>query len=104
MDLVNHIAWRRGLLAEADCRRVKEFVCRHLPFTLSRPIEAGKLIAAARRDKKVADGQINLILAEKPGSLRVVKTPFDASLEGHITEYVEHHSVFATRQQQRRAA
>lgn len=97
MDLVNYLAWQRGMLSESDCRQMKEFVQRHLSFALSRPIQAEKLIAAARRDKKVADGQVNLILAEKPGSLRVVKTPFDTSLEAHITDYVENHNVFGIR-------
>jgi 3-dehydroquinate synthase len=106
MDLVNFLAWRRGMLAEADYRRVGEVVRQFLPFVLSRPVEPAGLIAAARRDKKVADGQVNLILAEKPGSLRVVKTPFDAHLERQIAEYVTGHNVFAPRPcaPQRRAA
>jgi 3-dehydroquinate synthase len=97
MDLINYLACRRGMLAEADYQRVRDFVSRHLFCPLSLPIDPTRLIAGARRDKKVADGQVNLILAGGPGSLRVVKTPFDAQLERQITDYVENHNVFAPR-------
>jgi 3-dehydroquinate synthase len=94
MDLVNHLAVERGLLTEADFRAVHEFIREHLPFHLSRPPAAADLIRYAKRDKKVADGQVNLVLAEKPGTLHVVKTPFDARLERQISDYVRHHNVF----------
>jgi 3-dehydroquinate synthetase/nucleoside-diphosphate-sugar epimerase len=95
MDLVNYLALRRGLLGEADFQAVHEFIRAYLPFRLSRPLSAPDLIRYARRDKKVADGQVNLILAKGPGSLHVVKTPFDAHLEQAITEYVTSHDVWA---------
>jgi len=75
-----------------------------LSFRLSRPLAAADLIRYAKRDKKVADGQVNLVLAEKPGSLHVVKTPFDARLEEHINDYVAHHDVYAGRPEGRQAA
>jgi 3-dehydroquinate synthase len=104
MDLVNYLAVRRGLLAEADFRMMHQFIADHLPFRLSRPLAAADLIRYAKRDKKVADGQVNLILAEKPGKLHVVKTPFDARLEEQITDYVTHHNVYAGRPARLRAA
>ena len=95
MDLVNYLAWRRGMLAEADYKRVRDFVRRYLFCPLSQSIDPAGLIAAARRDKKVVDSQVNLILAHGLGSLRAVKTPFDTQLERQITDYVENHNVFA---------
>ncbi len=95
MDLVNFLARRRGLLGEGDFQAIHEFIRAFLPFRLSRPLSAADLIRYARRDKKVADGQVNLILAKGPGSLHVVKTPFDAHLEEQITEYVASHDVWA---------
>ncbi len=104
MDLVNHIARRRGMLTESDFRSVHDFVREYLFCPLPRKIDTAALIAAARRDKKVADGQVNLILAEKPGSLRVVRTPFDAHLETQIRDYLENVNVFAPSTASRRAA
>jgi 3-dehydroquinate synthase len=104
MDLVNFLALKRGLLSEEDFRAVHEFVRRHLPFRLSRPLQAPELIRYARRDKKVADGQVNLILAEKPGRLHIVKTPFDARLQEQITEYVVEHNVYGDSHEVRTAA
>jgi 3-dehydroquinate synthase len=104
MDLVNHLARRGGILADSDFRCVHEFVRNYLYCPLPRNIDTAALIAAARRDKKVADGQVNLILAEKPGSLRVVRTPFDAHLESQVRDYLQNVNVFAPSTAARRAA
>src|SRR5262249_34667046 len=40
MDLVNYLAVRRGLLAEADFRMMHELIADHLPFRLTRPLAA----------------------------------------------------------------
>jgi 3-dehydroquinate synthase len=104
MDLVNYIARQRGMLGESDFQRVHDFVREHLYCPLVGEISTAALIATARRDKKVADGQVNLILAEKPGSLRVVRTPFDAQLETQIRDYLENINVFAPSTALRRAA
>ena len=95
VDLVNYLALRRGLLAEADYRAVHDFVRRHLPFALPRRVAAADLIGYAKRDKKVADGRVNLILAERPGRLHVVPTPFDARLHEQIDEYLTRENVYA---------
>jgi len=73
-------ALRRGLLSEADFRAVHDFVAENLPFRLPRPLPAEDLIRYAKRDKKVADGQVNLVLAEKPGaSFRPARAPAAAA-------------------------
>jgi 3-dehydroquinate synthase len=95
MDLVNYLAWCKGMLSLDDFQAMHAFIRRYLPFQLPEPVKPVELIQFARRDKKVADGQINLILATKPGCLQVVKTPFDTSLEAGIAEYTTHHDVFA---------
>lgn len=93
IDLVNHIAVRRGLLDRATFDDVHAFVQRHFRFRLSRPITAAELLAAARRDKKAAGGTVNLILLERPGSLKIVPVPF-ADLDEPVAEYLEHFDAF----------
>lgn len=95
IDLVNYLATRRGLLAETDYQEVHAFIQRHLPWRLKQSVAAAALIQGSRRDKKVADGQVSLILAERPGSLKIVKTPFDRRLEEEVADYLAHHNVFA---------
>jgi 3-dehydroquinate synthase len=94
MDLVNFISWKKGMLEKQTFERIHQLIQEKLPFRLSKPISAQALIDASRRDKKVADGQINLILLEKLGSLKIVKTPFDAELESSIQDYVANWGVF----------
>lgn len=94
IDLVNHIAVDRGMLPQSDFDRIHAFVVRHLSFRPSRRITAAELIAASRRDKKAAAGEVNLILLERPGQLRIVKVPFDATLERQISDYLDRYDAF----------
>ena len=94
IDLVNHIAVRRGMLDRATFDDVHAFVGRHFRFTLSRRVSSAELIAASRRDKKAAGGTVNLILLERPGSLRIVPVPFDAALEQQVAEYLDQFDAF----------
>lgn len=80
LDLVNYIACQRGILRPELFDSIHQFINEHFPFRLSCELNARELIQFARRDKKVADGQINLIVMEEPGRLRILKTPFDESM------------------------
>lgn len=97
MDLANFISLRHGWLSELDFQMMQQFIHKYLAFRRARGIQASALIQGARRDKKVADGQINLILAERPGSLKIVKTSFDAQLETQVSEYIARHQRFDDR-------
>lgn len=97
VDLINYLSVERGLLERSTFLGIHEFIARHFPFRLSRPVSASELITAARRDKKAAAGSVNLILLAGPGSLRIVSVPFDAELEGQIARYLEHYDAFRGR-------
>lgn len=94
LDLVNFIAARRGFLAQAEFEDAHRFILEHLPFKRSRPVSAADLIDGTRRDKKVQDGQLTLILMERPGRLKIVKTPFDDQLTSEVGEYLAKHDAF----------
>lgn len=96
IDVVNYLAFRRGLLDRSVFEVVHAFVRRHLSCTIPRAITASELIAGARRDKKVQDGLVNLVLLERPGALRIVKTPFDDRLHEELTDYLNGHNAFAS--------
>lgn len=88
LDLVNYIACRRGILDPKLFASINQFLKENFPFRLSRPPDARELIQYAKRDKKVADGQINLILMEEPGRLKIIKTPFDEALLELVSAYI----------------
>jgi len=93
MDLINDLAVRRGVLAPALSDRLHDYIGRYLkPQVLKRPTAAG-LIAAARRDKKASQGSVNLIFLERPGSLRIVKSEFDAQLAADLEHYLQERDV-----------
>jgi 3-dehydroquinate synthase len=93
MDLVNWIAHRTGLLSREDFDDVHAFAARHFSRRLSSKVSVADLIQATRRDKKVADGKINLALLERPGAMKIVPTTYDAKLEAAVTEYLGQYDI-----------
>lgn len=88
LDLVNYIACRRGILEPELFASINRFIKEHFAFQLTHKLDARELIQYAKRDKKVADGQINLIVMEEPGRLKVLKTPFDEALLELVSEFI----------------
>ena len=97
IDVANWIAYRRGLLSEADYAVIHAFLAQHFKFHITRTVQATDLIERSRRDKKVAEGRLNLILLERPGRLKIVPVEYDASLAAAITEYLDKSSIITSR-------
>jgi 3-dehydroquinate synthetase len=76
---------------------IHAFLAQHFKFHITRAVQATDLIERSRRDKKVADGRLNLILLERPGSLKIVPVEYDASLEAAVTEYLYKSSIITSR-------
>ncbi len=90
LDLINFIAFQRGLLQKAWFEAIHEFVAAHLPARLPRRISAAELLAAAGRDKKASGGRVHLVLLERPGRLNIVEATLDSleePLEAYLTQY-----------------
>jgi len=92
IDLVNFMAWRAGLLLEKDFLDMHEFIISHFSWQLASPVDACEVIEATRRDKKVADGKINLILPDRLGSLLIVPHAYDSELEKTVIAYFDHYN------------
>jgi 3-dehydroquinate synthase len=95
MDLVNFISMKRGLLSAAWFDRIHAFIREQLGFRSSGLLSADALIAGTKRDKKVVDGQLNLALLERPGALKIVRTPYTPELTEQVSEYLHRHHAFA---------
>ena len=93
MDIINFIAWKRGLIEEAHFDEVHAFLSRHFAWNLSRRVTAEELVAGTRRDKKVADGKISLVLPNRLGGLAIVPTAYDTALVEQVADYLENHNV-----------
>jgi len=89
IDLVNHLSVRRGFPVEELGRRLHDFIDRNLAFELADFPTAEALIDMTRRDKKVAAGQLNLVLLRGPGDLVIEPTPFDDDLMEGVREFLE---------------
>lgn len=93
IDLANYISKETGYLSNEDFDAIHQIILNHFNFKLSKKVEANLLIEASRRDKKVSENKINLILLGKPGDLKIVPTPFDDRLTCWISDYFEKYQV-----------
>lgn len=93
IDMANFISLRRGMLSEVDFSSIHDFILGHFSYRISCKVSPAELIQGARRDKKVSDGKVNMVLLEKLGSLKIVPIAFDGSLESIVTEYLSHSHV-----------
>lgn len=95
VDLANYLAYRRGILSQELFERIHLLVCRHFRMRLTPPISTAALIRASRRDKKIVDGKLTMVLLERPGKLRLQPVDYDDTLRATIQGYVEQYSAFS---------
>jgi len=95
IDLVNFIAVERGLLKPDEYDLIHGFIRKHFAHRIAQAVSARDLIDASRRDKKVADGKVNLILLRRCGDLQIVPTIFDARLEDEVQRYLAQKDVLS---------
>lgn len=93
-DLINFLAVKRGHLDEATRARIHGVIRKHFACRLPRSVSAKELLAAAKTDKKAADGSVLLVFLERPGKLSLHKTVLDDALETQVAEYLGLHDVF----------
>jgi 3-dehydroquinate synthase len=95
IDLVNFMAKERGLLSPGEYDSIHIFIRKHFTHRLPQAVSARELIDASRRDKKVADGKVNLILLRTIGELQIVPTVFDARLEEEVGRHLDQKDVLS---------
>jgi len=96
LDLVNYLACRMGMFAHSDLDEIHALLKKHFAWRLPAPIDPAALIAATRRDKKVKNGKLTLILPRAIGALEIVPQDFTAELEAAIGDYIRGQSIVTT--------
>jgi len=95
VDLANYIAVERGLLDRAEYDSIHVFIQKYFAHCLNRPVSATELIDASKRDKKVADGKVNLILLRTAGELKIVPTAYDAQLHQEVERHLADRTILS---------
>ncbi len=89
VDLANYISSNRGGLEKECFEKVHRFLAKDFLTRVAVRPDPADIFARLKRDKKVRDGKVQLILMWKPGDLRIVPTDLDQRLEDEILSYVE---------------
>ncbi len=93
IDVVNHIAERRGLLSPDHCRAISGFVREYLAPESTEGLHADALLEGVKRDKKASSGSITLAILREPGRAERVATAIDERLKADLEDYLTHHNV-----------
>lgn len=96
IDLVNHIAFRKGMISSGFFERISRLIRTHFNFEMQYKPSLRDLIDGTKKDKKVESGQINLVLLnEAPLCLQIVPQRYDVELTTWVQEYLEKPHAFA---------
>lgn len=95
MDLVNFLAWKRGVLSEADFHDIHSGLREVLPFRKALKLSARTLVEGTRSDKKNSGNGLTLVVPEAPGKLKTIQVKFDDELLSQVESYLTDFQVFA---------
>ena len=84
MLVVADLAVRRGIFAEAERAALVDLVARLGPLPSVSDLSAQALIEAMRRDKKVRNGRLHVVLPTGIGATRIVDDVTDDELRGSL--------------------
>ena len=89
IDLANYIAWQRGLLSEEIFMDVHAQIEEHFFCDFgAHPISAEMLLLNVRKDKKIRNDRLSLILMEDFGKFRIESVTIDEALLTIVEKYV----------------
>ncbi len=84
IDIANYIAWQRKLLSQELFEDIHLLVKKYFPFEFDVTAEA--LVLNVRKDKKIRDEKLDMVLMEEVGKFRVESIILD---ERWVREYLE---------------
>ena len=94
IDVANYISLSKGMMSSLEFNRIHRFIEKYFNYKLSHKISVKDLINGTKRDKKIANGKLNMVLLHKIGDFKIVPIEFDGNLENIINEYVRDYSVY----------
>lgn len=95
LDLANYLSHRQGILSKELFERIHRVVCRHFALPTAPEISPAALLQASRRDKKILNGKLTMVLLERPGKLRLEPVDLDDTLRAAVQGYLEHYNAFS---------
>ena len=94
IDVANYISLSKGMMTSLDFNKIHRFIEKYFNYRMSCKISVKDLINGAKRDKKITNGKLNMVLLHKIGDFKIVPVDFDRKLENIVGEYVRDYSVY----------
>lgn len=89
IDVVNYISVRLGLLEQETYSHIHKFIEKHFSFCCVSSFSADEIINGTRRDKKVSNDRLNLVVLKEIGKLIIMPISFDNFLTEVVEEYMK---------------
>jgi 3-dehydroquinate synthase len=94
IDVANYISLYKGMMSSLDFNKIHRFIEKHFSYGISHKLTVMDLINGTKRDKKLVNGKLNMVLLQKIGDFKIVPIEFDRTLENIVSEYVRDYSVY----------
>jgi 3-dehydroquinate synthase len=92
IDVANYVALYKGVISSTDFNAIHHFIKLYFSYQVAHKILAGDLVNGTKRDKKVSNGKLNMVLLHKIGDLKIVPIEFDL-LDNITHEYMREYNV-----------
>jgi len=90
IDMVNYLAWQRGILSETVFLDVHTLVKRYFQYDMSSLHLNGEMLTKhAIKDKKATQGKNRLVFMEEIGKFRIETLDFDSGVANMLQDYLE---------------
>ncbi len=98
IDFENYLSYKNGWLAKDKFESMRGFIRKHFPFRMEKVVTVDGLLAASKRDKKMASAsEINMIYFTDKNELEIKKTKLDDRFKAMLVEYLETEDAFYSR-------
>ena len=92
IDAANYVSLYKGIISSADFNMIHHFVALYFSCQVSQKILGVDLVNGTKRDKKVSNGELNMVLLHQIGDLQIIPIEFDL-LNDIINEYMREYNV-----------
>jgi 3-dehydroquinate synthase len=89
IDVVNYISVRLGILEQETYSHIHKFIEKHFSFSCVSSFSADEIINGTKRDKKVSNDRLNLVVLKEIGELTITPISFDNFLTEVVEEYIK---------------
>ena len=87
MDLANFISLKEKIMSTSNFNKIHNYIFPYISTYMVKVTDYNKYMKFLSRDKKATEGELNALLSERIGKVKIVRIKLDTKLKNYIKEY-----------------